>query len=398
MTAALPWRRAILPLAIAQTVVWAGVFYSFAGLLAWWEEDLGWSKADLSAGLTLALIASAAFAPLVGRMIDRGRGRYLLTFGPVVAALLLLVLSQVQTQAQFLAVWILLGCTMAASLYEPCFAFITHHYGAEAKRPITLISLVAGFAGTVSFPTAFAIAEVGGWRLSVMVFAGLILLVTVPLTWIATGRIERALPFTPPTTSPTAVAAPPVRLIARPAFWFIALAFACITMNHGMLINHLMPLLQERQFERETVVLAASMVGPMQVAGRLAMMAAERHIPMVRITAFAFGAMAVAAVALLGTAAVPALIVVFVVLQGAGVGVNSITRPVVTAELLGREGFGAISGTIAAITMTSYAIAPLAAAWLWGLGGYDAMLWICLVLALVATFAIPLAAMQRKRQ
>ncbi len=398
MTAALPWRRAILPLAIAQTVVWAGVFYSFAGLLAWWEEDLGWSKTDLSAGLTLALIASAAFAPLVGRMIDRGRGRYLLTFGPVVAALLLLVLSQVQTQAQFLAVWILLGCTMAASLYEPCFAFITHHYGAEAKRPITLISLVAGFAGTVSFPTAFAIAEVGGWRLSVMVFAGLILLVTVPLTWIATGRIERALPFTPPTTSPTAAAAPPVRLIARPAFWFIALAFACITMNHGMLINHLMPLLQERQFERETVVLAASMVGPMQVAGRLAMMAAERHIPMVRITAFAFGAMAVAAMALLGTAAVPALIVVFVVLQGAGVGVNSITRPVVTAELLGREGFGAISGTIAAITMTSYAIAPLAAAWLWGLGGYDAMLWICLVLALVATFAIPLAAMQRKRQ
>ncbi|GJL88870.1 MAG: MFS transporter [Minwuia thermotolerans] len=397
MTPALSWRRAILPLAIAQTVVWAGVFYSFAGLLARWEADLGWSKSDLSAGLTLALIASAAFAPFVGRLIDRGKGRYLLTFGPVVAAILLLVLSQVQTQTQFLAVWILLGCTMAASLYEPCFAFITHHYGAEAKRPITLISLVAGFAGTVSFPTAFAIAEVGGWRLSIMVFAGLILLLTVPLTWIATGRIERALPFIPPSAKEPG-ATPPVRLIARPAFWFIAIAFAAITMNHGMMINHLMPLLQEQQLAPETVVLAASMVGPMQVAGRLAMMAAERHISMVRITSFAFGAMAVAALALLGTAAAPALIVVFVVLQGAGVGVNSITRPVVTAELLGRTGFGAISGTIAAITMTSYAIAPLAAAWLWGLGGYDVMIWICLVLALIATFSIPLAALQARQK
>ncbi|MDF1732552.1 MAG: MFS transporter [Minwuia sp.] len=397
MTTALSWRRAILPLAIAQTVVWAGVFYSFAGLLARWEADLGWSKSDLSAGLTLALIASAAFAPFVGRLIDRGKGRYLLTFGPVVAALLLLVLSQVQTQTQFLVVWILLGCTMAASLYEPCFAFITHHYGAEAKRPITLISLVAGFAGTVSFPTAFAIAEVGGWRLSITVFAVLILLITVPLTWIATGRIEQALPFIPPVAAKPG-ATPPVRLIARPAFWFIALAFACITMNHGMMINHLMPLLQEQELEPETVVLAASMVGPMQVAGRLAMMAAERHISMVRITSFAFGAMAVAALALLGTAAAPALIVVFVVLQGAGVGVNSITRPVVTAELLGREGFGAISGTIAATTMTSYAIAPLAAAWLWELGGYDVMIWICLVLALIATFSIPLAALQRTRK
>ena len=397
MTTALPWRRAILPLAIAQTVVWAGVFYSFAGLLARWEADLGWSKSDLSAGLTLALIASAAFAPFVGRLIDRGKGRYLLTFGPVVAAILLLVLSQVQTQTQFLAVWILLGCTMAASLYEPCFAFITHHYGAEAKRPITLISLVAGFAGTVSFPTAFAIAEVGGWRLSIMVFAGLILLLTVPLTWIATGRIERALPFIPPSAKEPG-ATPPVRLIARPAFWFIAIAFAAITMNHGMMINHLMPLLQEQQLAPETVVLAASMVGPMQVAGRLAMMAAERHISMVRITSCAFGAMAVAALALLGTAAAPALIVVFVVLQGAGVGVNSITRPVVTAELLGRTGFGAISGTIAAITMTSYAIAPLAAGWPWGLGGYDVMFWICLVLALIATFSIPLAALQARQK
>ena len=397
MSDALPWRRAILPLAIAQTVVWAGVFYSFAGLLARWEADLGWSKTDLSAGLTLALIASAGFAPFVGRLIDRGKGRYLLTLGPVAAALLLLVLSQVQTQTQFLAVWILLGCTMSASLYEPCFAFITHHYGIAAKRPITLISLVAGFAGTVSFPTAFAIAEHGGWRLSIMVFAGLIMLITVPLTWVATGRIEQALPFIPP-TAPRPGTPRPTRLIARPAFWFIALAFGCITMNHGMLINHLMPLLQEQQLPPETVVLAASMVGPMQVAGRLAMMAAERHISMVRITSFAFGAMAVAALALLGTAAAPMLIVVFVVFQGAGVGVNSITRPVVTAELLGREGFGATSGIIAAITMTSYAIAPLAAAWFWRLGGYDVMIWICLVLALVATFAIPAAALRRARE
>lgn len=388
---ALPWRRAILPLAVAQTVVWAGVYYSFAGLLARWEADLGWSKTDLSASLTFALIASAVCAPFFGRLIDRGHGRLVLTLGPVVAALLLVMLAMVETRWQFTAVWIGLGCCMAASLYEPCFAFVTHHYGNEAKRPITLISLVAGFAGTLSFPLAFGVAEWGTWRASVLVFAALIVVITVPLTWMATGRIAVAHPPEPlePVAGKTARA---LHALGNPVFWFIAVAFAAITMNHGMIINHLMPLLAERGLEQETVVLAASMIGPMQVAGRLAMMAAERHVSMIRITAFAFGAMALAALALLGTVLVPALLVVFVICQGAGVGVNSITRPVVTALLLGRRNFGAISGMLASIAMGAFAAAPLAAAWFWDFGGYELVLWVCFGLAVAATVAIPGAA------
>ena len=39
--------RAILFLAIAQTLVWAGLYYLFPALLLRWEESFGWSKADL---------------------------------------------------------------------------------------------------------------------------------------------------------------------------------------------------------------------------------------------------------------------------------------------------------------------------------------------------------------
>ena len=47
-------------------------------LLPTWEAELGWSKTDLSAGFTLALVASALLAPLAGRLIDHGHGRAVL--------------------------------------------------------------------------------------------------------------------------------------------------------------------------------------------------------------------------------------------------------------------------------------------------------------------------------
>lgn len=393
---AVPWRAAVLMLAVAQTVIWAGLYYSFAGLLARWETDLGWSKTELSAALTFALFASAACAPLVGRLIDRGYGRQVLTFGALVGAGLLVALSTVTTQWQFVTVWVLIGCAMATTLYEPCFAFITHHFGMEAKRPITLISLVAGFAGTLSFPTAFAVAEWGGWRVSVLVFAAMIVLVTVPLTWIATGRVAVAMPHEPAVPLPGR-SARATDVLRSPVFWLIALAYASVAMNHGVIITHLMPLLAERGLEPQTVVLAASMIGPMQVAGRLAMIAAERHVPIIWITAWAFASMAVAALALLGTVIQPALIVVFVIFQGAGVGVNSITRPVVTALLLGRANFGAISGMLGTVNLSAFACSPLVAALIWQLGGYQVVIACCFVLALTATVAIPFAALVSRR-
>ena len=72
-------QRSIWYLAIAETLVWAGMFYSFPALILQWENDLGWSKTEISATFTTALIVSALTAPLAGRLIDLGYGRTLLT-------------------------------------------------------------------------------------------------------------------------------------------------------------------------------------------------------------------------------------------------------------------------------------------------------------------------------
>ena len=78
---------------------------------------------------------------------------------PFTGGFLLLALSQVTQLWQFWAIWLALGVVNAAVLYEACFAIITVTVGAQAKRAITLVTLFAGFANTICFPSAYLLCH-----------------------------------------------------------------------------------------------------------------------------------------------------------------------------------------------------------------------------------------------
>ena len=105
--------RITWPLAFAQTIAWAGMYYVFPAMLTTWEADFGWSKTVLSLGFSLALIASAICAPLAGRLIDRGLGRFVMTFSAIAGALLLALLTIVTVPWQFMMLLTVIGVFMA---------------------------------------------------------------------------------------------------------------------------------------------------------------------------------------------------------------------------------------------------------------------------------------------
>lgn len=380
------FRRIVWPLAVAETIVWAAMFYSFPALLPAWEQDLGWSKTELAGALTAALVISAVLAPVNGRLIDHGYGRHAFVGGALLGAVMLVLLSQVTEPWQFYGVWIGIGVAMSSTLYEACFAMLTHSLGPAARRAITLVTLVAGFAGTISFPSAHMLTGLIGWRGTVVVFAGAILVIAVPLIWRACRLAEAQAETHALAASPSARHA--LAVLRSPTFWLLAIAFAAFAMDHGMMISHILPILADRGVPSDTAVLAASMIGPMQVAGRLAIMAAESHVSMRLISLGSIAAVGVAALSLLGASAAPGLIVAFVIFQGAGAGVESIIKPVVTAELLGRRNFGVVSGMLAVAVVGGIALAPTVAALVWQAGGYDLV-----ILTALAIIAVGLAAL-----
>ncbi len=167
------------------------------------------------------------------------------------------------------------------------------------------------------------------------------------------------------------------------AFWMLAAVFGLSTMVHTMLVTYFIPIFTGLGMVKADAVAAASMVGPFQVLGRIVLMVQGVRIGARGATRAALAGLVLACAILLGAGLEPRLVFLFAAIQGASVGMLSILRPVLIAETLGRAGFGAISGTIAAVPLVASALAPVVGALVLtalGVGGFVA---VTLTLALV---------------
>ena len=380
-------KGAVWLLAVGQTLAYAGVYYSFPALLPALEDATGWSKAALAAGPTLAFLVMAVLTPFTGRLVDRGWGGEMLVWLPIAAAAGVALLAVVQTPLQWLAVWVVIGVAQAGMLYESLFAFLTRRLGGAARLAITRVTLVAGFAGTIAFPMGHWFGMWFGGQGALLAFAVVILLGAVPVNILGVRtlrRMERAGAGRPaPEPGALRVA------LGRAEFWAIAALFGVIWLNHGILLTYVLELFQDRGASLAAATLAASCVGPAQVLGRVVLMMNEARVGNARATLVSVGLVVLAAGILLAAGVAPMLVFAVAVAQGAGAGLLSILRPVLVAELLGRRGFGAVSGAAAVAPILASAAAPSVGAALLGMGGPELVYEACLAMAL-AGFAIAL--------
>ena len=190
-------RRLVAWLSLAQLISWGSVFYGFSLLMEPVEHELGLSRAESSLAFSLALLTEGLLAYPVGRWIDRGHERAVMTCGSLLAAACLVAHSMVSSLAGFYAVWIGLGVAMSGTLYSPAFAVMTRRFPGDFRRAIITLTFLGGLASTVFIPlTAWLIAAFG-WRQALLGLAGLHLLVCTPLhaLWLrqAPGGSRRAL-------------------------------------------------------------------------------------------------------------------------------------------------------------------------------------------------------------
>lgn len=161
-----------------------------------------------------------------------------------------------------------------------------------------------------------------------------------------------------------------------------------LSLNHATIITHFLPLLSERGVDGGTAILAAAMIGPMQITGRLAMMGAGERSSALGVSIASFVAMALASAALFGTSMLFELVVVFVILQGAGFGITSPTRPVIIAECFGPRSYGVIAGALALPLTAASSLAPTLAALIRSAGGYDLVVAFTFCAALIGCLAM----------
>ncbi len=331
-------------LGLAQTLSWASSYYLPAVLAGPISRAIGMSYATVFAAFSVALLVSAATGPVAGRLIDHFGGRPVLVASNLVFAAGLTLLSQATQTSHVFMAWAVMGLAMGSGLYEAAFATVVRLYGQEARRAITGITLFAGFASTVGWPLSSYLESAFGWRETCMLWALLHLVLGLPLNVL----LPRAGPVaaTPEADSAAIVHASqsvatgnqPLR---RTAF-LMAYVFAVSWFISTAMATHLPQLLQSSGAALAVAIGAAALVGPAQVAGRLAEYGFLKNAHPLLSARLAILAHPLAAVCL-GLLGAPA-VSVFAVLHGLGNGILTIAVGTLPLKVFGAQGYGQRQG------------------------------------------------------
>lgn len=392
----LPDAAALLPVVLAlgatQVIGYGTLYYAFAILAPSVAREFGVSLTLLYAVFSAGLLAGGLAAPMLGAWMDRYGAPRVMAFGSLATALLLAGLATSPGITGFAVMVIAIEVVSVAVLYDAAFATLVLLGRADARRAITHLTLIAGFASTIFWPLAGWLGETLGWRATYAGFAALHLLVALPLhAWIAGRRRETD------GGRPAALRqghGPPLSgEEARLAFWAVAASFALSGVLLSGLTVHLVPVLQALELGA-AAYLVAMLMGPAQVLIRL-------------VDAIFWRGLHPLTVAVISAACLPAAILVlllpvdpvisgaiFAVLFGLGAGLSSIVRGSVPLALFGAAGYGERLGRLAAIRTALAAGAPFLFAA--GLEGFGPSAALTVAMAVGVAALVPLGLLHRR--
>jgi MFS family permease len=371
-------KRAVVVAAIgtAQTLAAASSYYLPAILADPIAEGTDVSRSTVFGIFSGSLLFAAMLGPAVGRAIDRRGGRGFLAISNLVLAVGLILLGEAHGIVLLSAAWLVLGIGTAMGRYEAAFATLTGLYGSAARGPITGLTLIAGFASTVSWPLSAFFEASYGWRNTCPIWAALHIVVGLPLNRLLIP------PAPPPQRSKIEGEASPEPRWAMPILAFV---FAATGFVSGAMAAHLPRLLEMAGASATIAIATSALVGPAQVGARLIEFGALRMVhPLVSARlATILHPLGAGALALFG----PGAVIVFAVLHGAGNGLLSIARGTLPLAVFGSIGYGLRAGLLSAPARATQALGPYLFGLLLDRMGTASII-ISAILSLLAFFAL----------
>jgi predicted MFS family arabinose efflux permease len=339
----------ILALGTTQTLAWASSMYLPAILADPMARDLGVSANWVFAAFSASLVLSALLGPRIGRQIDLVGGRSVLSLSNLVLAAGLVLLGFATSIPMLVLAWLVLGVGMGAGLYDAAFAALGRIYGNAARRSITGITLIAGFASTVGWPLSAWGLETIGWRNTCFAWAAAHILIGLPLNWLMLPAVKGA-------KAAVAAAVKPQIAIDRTMI-LLAFVFAAAWAVTGAMAAHLPRILEAAGSTASQAVFAGALIGPAQVAARIfeASFLSRFHPLVSTRLACITHPIGAAVLALAGGGAAS----LFAIFHGTGNGILTIARGTLPLAIFGPKDYGYRLGIIGAPARMAQAAAPL---------------------------------------
>lgn len=348
--------------------------------------EFGWGRTALASGVSVAALASAFAAPMIGRLIDRQGSRNVVLASTVSLSVMIAALFFLpKAYAVYLILAALIGvagtgCTSFAYL-SVLPAWFTRRFG------LSLAFATMGVGLGQALGPLYSNWLIGqfGWRAAYAAIGLTVAAVTIPnaLFLLKNSPSKTKDPHGP---APDQLPGFSLRQAVRmPVFWRLAASFCLVTIAVTGCNVHIVPLLTDRGLSPAAAAGTAALAGSALLLTRFASGVLLDHVSARMLGVAIFGGSALGIVLILGAA--PGFATkAGVILLGAALGVEGDLIAYITRRVFGRRAYAAIYGALFAAFNVGVVMGPLLmGASFDAFGSYAAGLKVLSVLATAAT-------------
>jgi predicted MFS family arabinose efflux permease len=329
-------------LAAAQLIGWGTV-----GLLAvvgtQVAADLAMNIPAVFSGVSVFYAAMGLWAPLLARAFTRFGARRVMIAGTIASAPGFVLLALSHGPVLYFIAWVILGSAGSATLSTATYIMLNEMAGRDAKSAIGALMLVTGLSSSIFWPVTSFLSDAAGWRGTCLVYAALLLLVSLPLY--VFGLPRRAEPrIEAGSAAPSAGAS-----LIRPKGTFF-LIVSTITLSAFVTFGFsavLIELLKAEGLSPTAAVTFGSMLGVIQVSARGLDFLGGGRWDGITTGLFAGAALPVAILLLMIGGGSPWMIAAFIVLYGLGSGALAVARATIPLVFYDQAEFAKAASHIA---------------------------------------------------
>lgn len=362
-------------LSFGQLISWGTLYYGITFLAGPIRHETGWSLGLIFGAFSAGLLLAAVITPSVGRFLHRHGGRIVMSAGSLLAAIALVMVASSNNFLLFQIGWLLAGIAMSMTLYEAAFSTLREISVTDFRRGVGVITIVGGFASTLYWPVTHWLADELGWRTTLLVYAGMHLLICFPLHLSLGHKPMVAQVLTREEAFP---------MVGKRQIALLVMAFALAALVTAAISSHASLLMAEKRVPDWLAMAALALIGPMQVAGRIAELSVAHRVSSARTGMIALVALAASLLLVQFMESWYWLAIVFAVVYGASNGIMTVVRGTILNELFDRKSYALMLGMLSAPALFARALGPVLTAWVVGVSDMNAAIWMLTLLILLA--------------
>lgn len=345
------------------------VFGTFVGPL---EAEFGWQRGPMSLALTIANMTVVVASPLMGSIVDRIGVRRVMVVSVGLMGLCVASMSLLSGNIWHYYLMHLLIPLLGAGTLPITYSRVIIAWFAK-KRGIALGVSLAGFGVGAALIPALAqlIIEHWGWREAYLVFAALILFVSLPLTGFilretpqgmgleVDGEVTAGQVSEPSLHSDANQGLTGAQAMRKRSYWLVFGSFALVGVGITSVLAHLVPMLIGRGVEPAVAALCMSSLGFGLIFGRILAGYLMDHYFAPHVAALFLTGLLVG-IMILATGASGPVVFLAAVLVGLATGSEISEIAYIVSRYFGQRSFGLIYGTMFAAFQIGSAIGAYA--------------------------------------